>query len=85
MTGGELKALRKKVGLRAYEIAEMLEYSAAQWSAFENGRSPIPKVVALATRYLCSPTITEESKGDKLIAVLKEVLEDGTQVSKVRS
>lgn len=53
MEGAELKSLRKRASLKAYEMAEKMGLSAATLSRYENGKAAVPKTVALAARYLC--------------------------------
>jgi transcriptional regulator with XRE-family HTH domain len=53
MNGSDLVALRKGAGLKANELAALLDISAATLSNYENDKSPIPVKIVLATRYLC--------------------------------
>lgn len=48
MTGEELRAARKKCGLTQAELAKMAGISVSMVSHYENGRYPVPQVLALA-------------------------------------
>lgn len=79
-----MKALRKRAGFKAYELARMIGYGSAQWSAYENGRSPIPRAVEYAARWCCQPQMAgeqavEPSLGDRLIEIIKEAINDTEQ------
>ncbi|HUC70351.1 MAG TPA: helix-turn-helix transcriptional regulator [Stellaceae bacterium] len=54
MRPDELRSLRKRLGLTQAQLAEALDMSRDQIVRFEGGRSPIPRVVALAAASLAA-------------------------------
>ena len=70
MLGSDLRELRQRKGLRAKELAQMLDINEATLSRYERGHRPIPKTVEYAARYIC-----EETAGVRLISALQEALD----------
>lgn len=46
MTGSELKAMRKKLGLSLAEASKQVEVSVSTWCRWENGTTPVPRLAA---------------------------------------
>ena len=73
MEGADLRALRRTAGIKAREMATRLDISPSTLSRYENGRSPVPRIVELSARYLCEPNLAPPSAEQRLIAAIKEV------------
>jgi transcriptional regulator with XRE-family HTH domain len=73
MRGAELRDLRQTRGLKAKELARMLEIGDSTISRYERGHSRIPKSVEYATRWLCRDPALETS-GERLLKALREAL-----------
>lgn len=46
MTGQQLKAMRKKLGLSLAQAAKQVEVSVSTWCRWENGTTPVPRSAA---------------------------------------
>lgn len=80
MLGTELRDMRVMAGIKAKDLAMELGIADATLSRYENGHKDIPKLVQLATRYVCEkatdPLLTP---GERIIEALKEAIDYGTQ------
>lgn len=76
MEGEELRALRVEAGYKSKDLADLLGITATTMSRYERGRLPIPKLVQYASRYVCETQLARPSPGDRLVSVLREVLNE---------
>jgi transcriptional regulator with XRE-family HTH domain len=79
MLGSDLRELRQRKGLKAKELAQMLDINEATLSRYERGHRPIPKTVQYASQYLCSG-----GAGERLVEALKEALNHAHYPNAVR-
>ena len=73
MMAEEFRALRKAADYKAVDLAEALDLNPATLSRYERGHAPIPRIVELATRYLCERNLEPPSPEERLITAIREV------------
>lgn len=83
MQGEDLRHMRITAGIKAKDLAHELGIADATLSRYENGHKDIPKLVQLATRYVCEKaTDPVPTPGEKIIEAMLEAIEYG-QVQKM--
>lgn len=61
MTSVTIQRARKMLGMTQRELGARLSMTVQQISNYENGRSPVPRVVEMAVMYLFSQEFFDES------------------------